>query len=478
MLKGIFTKYMVSFMSLLGIGFIAVAIIMSSVLTNYLVDSRSQLMYNSAETVYNSVNSFVKTDGLDFSSTVMENKTKLSVVFSPICKYSDSILIIADKNGNIIEKSGSDAFLIKGNFIGSTVMSKSQTNTEFSGTLDGLFENNRYNYIYPVSDKDKNLQGFIILSSKDNGLGNIFTNVILVIIVSTLWVFIAAAIAVFFITDRIVTPLKKMSQAADSYSKGNFQVRVAVKGADEIASLANAFNQMAQSLENLESTRSTFLSNVSHDLRTPMTSIKGFIEGILDGTIPYEKQNYYLGIVLEEVNRLSRLVNSLLDISRLEAGKLKINKTEFDVCEIARIVLLSFEEKIDSKHINIEFVADNDSSIVLADKDSIHQIVYNLTDNAIKFTDEDGTIRISIHDSGDKYIVSVYNTGMGIKQDELDFVFDRFYKADTSRGLDKTGTGLGLYIAKTKIEAHGEKITVDSKEGKYCEFAFTLAKAD
>lgn len=478
MLKGIFTKYMVSFMSLLGIGFIAVALIMSSVLTTYLVDSKSTLMYNSAETVYNSVNSLVKTGGLDFASTVRENQSELDFIFSPICKYSDSILIIADKKGNIIEKAGQDSFLIKGNYIGNSIMAKSQSNTETKDHLDGLFEDSRYNYIYPVSDKDKNLQGMIILSSLDNGLGDVFKNTIFVIIVSTLWVFIAAAIAVFFITDRIVTPLKKMSQAADSYSKGIFEVRVDVKGTDEIASLANAFNQMAQSLENLESTRSTFLSNVSHDLRTPMTSIKGFIEGIIDGTIPYEKQNYYLGIVLEEVNRLSRLVNSLLDISRMEAGKLKINKTEFDVCEIARIVLLSFEEKIDSKHLNIEFEADSDSSIVCADKDSIHQIVYNLTDNAIKFTDEEGTLRISVHDSGDKYVVSVYNTGIGIQKDELDYVFDRFYKADTSRGLDKTGTGLGLYIAKTKIEAHGEKITVDSQYGKYCEFAFTLAKAD
>ncbi len=477
MLKSMFTKYFTTLMSLLALGFLAIAIIVSSVLTGYSKDTKSGLMYNTAETIYNTINSEIKSGGLDFSETILQNSDEYRQFFATLANYTDSILIITDNNGNILLKSGKNSsLLVTSNAISHNIISSITENSEDLGTLDGMFDKRRFNYIYPVNNQNGILQGMIIFSCESNGLAGSFDRIIYIVLIASAWVFIASMVAVYFIADRIVTPLKKMSQAAQMYSKGDFDVRVPVKGSDEIASLAKAFNQMAQSLQNLENTRSTFLSNVSHDLRTPMTSIQGFIEGILDGTIPYEKQNYYLDIVSQEVKRLSRLVNSLLDISRMEAGKLKITKSEFDVCEIARIVLISFEEKIDKKRINIEFDNDNDPSTVYADKDAIHQIVYNLTDNAIKFTDEGGTIKISVRDSGDKYIVSVYNTGIGIKSEELDYIFDRFYKTDSSRGLDKTGTGLGLYIAKTKIEAHGEKITVNSEYGKYIEFAFSLEK--
>ena len=207
-----------------------------------------------------------------------------------------------------------------------------------------------------------------------------------------------------------------------------------------------------------------------------MTSIQGFIDGILDGTIPPDSQDYYLKIVSDEVKRLSRLVNSLLEISRLESGKVKINKTNFDICEIARLILISFEEKINEKNLEIEFVTDEDPANVYADRDAVHQVLYNLIHNAIKFTENAGTLKISIRNMGRKFEVSIFNTGTGIKKEDLPYVFDRFYKTDSSRGLDKTGTGLGLYIVKTKIEAHGEKVSVESEYGKNCCFKFTLAK--
>jgi len=291
---------------------------------------------------------------------------------------------------------------------------------------------------------------------------------------------LAALIASYFITERIITPLKEMSRAAKSFAAGRFDVRVPVHGNDEVADLARAMNNMAQSLEALDNMRTSFMANVSHDLRTPMTTISGFIDGILDGVIPADQQTYYLGIVSEEVKRLSRLVSELLDLSRIQAGDRKFVAAPFDICEVARLILISFEQKIDQKHLEVEFECEQENMYVLADRDAMYQIVYNLVDNAVKFSEERGTLRIAIdtRKKGQKVRVRVYNRGQGIAKEDLPYVFERFYKSDKSRGLDKKGVGLGLYIVKTIIEAHGESIEVDSEQGEWCEFTFTLPEAD
>jgi signal transduction histidine kinase len=268
-----------------------------------------------------------------------------------------------------------------------------------------------------------------------------------------------------------------MCNVSKKFAKGRFEERVAVTGHDEIAELSIAFNNMADSLEDIERTRNTFIANVSHDLRTPMTTILGFIEGINSGAIPEEKREYYLNIIASEVKRLSRLVNELLDISRLDSGTRKFSPTRFDICEMARLILISFEQKIDAAKLDVEFECDNDNMFVYADKDAIHQCLYNLCDNAIKFSREKGKLRISISRREHKKIfVSVYNEGMGIPEKDLPYVFERFYKIDKSRGVDKVGVGLGLYIAKTVLESQDEKIIVKSKEGENCEFIFTLTE--
>jgi len=215
---------------------------------------------------------------------------------------------------------------------------------------------------------------------------------------------------------------------------------------------------------------------VSHDLRTPMTTISGFIDGILDGAIPPEKHNYYLEVIASEVRRLSRLVNKLLDITKIQAGERKFNMAPFDICEQAREIIISSEQRLEDKKLDVQFNADRDNMYVNADRDAIHQILYNLCDNGIKFAREGGVYEISIRESGNKVVVSVYNEGDGIPETDLPYVFDRFYKSDKSRGLDKTGVGLGLYIARTIIEAHKEKIWAESEYGKWCRFTFTLPK--
>ena len=267
-----------------------------------------------------------------------------------------------------------------------------------------------------------------------------------------------------------------MTYATRNFAKGKFDVKTPIVGEDEIAELARAFNSMADALANYEYTRSSFLANVSHDLRTPMTSISGFIDGILEGAIPPEKQPHYLGIIGQEVKRLSRLVNSLLDISRMESGNRKFEKKPFDVCEMARIILLSFESKIDAKHLDVDFDAEEDRLMVFSDKDAINQVLYNICDNAVKFSKNGGKYRIKITDASNKVIIKVYNEGEGIPNEDIPYVFDRFYKSDRSRGLDKTGVGLGLYICKTIMDNLGEDISVEGVYGQYCEFTIKLTK--
>lgn len=473
-----------SFVALLGIGFVAVAVVITSLMTNYSIRSKENVMYQTAKVIYNNIAAIMKSDELTFSQAVEDSGDTLKNILEPLSVYSESAVIVTDETGRIIFLSGNESSALSEDYTGAVRVDAAKKNSSDYrySSLSGLFKTRRFNYIYPVLDgtaEDASVVGRIILSSPGTSLKGMYEQIIRVIIIASLWIFFAAVIAVYFITDRIITPLKEMSSAAKSYSKGDFSVRVPVQGTDEIAELAMAFNHMAESLTVLETSRNTFLSSVSHDLRTPMTSIQGFVDGILDGTIPKDKQSYYLNIVSVEVKRLSRLVSSLLDISRMESGNLKLTKITFDICEVARLILISFEEKIDAKKLNIEFETDDDPSCVFADRDSIHQILYNLIDNAIKFTYDNGLIKIEIRNNlPDKYTVSVYNTGLGIKKEEQPMVFDRFFKSDSSRGLDKTGTGLGLYIAKTKLEAHGEKISVESEYGKYCRFEFTLAKTN
>ncbi len=299
------------------------------------------------------------------------------------------------------------------------------------------------------------------------------------VINSSLWVMLAAVIAIYFITERLIHPLRTMTGAAKKFAKGDFSARVTVYGKDEVAELAGAFNNMAESLDSLEKMRNSFLANVSHDLRTPMTTIAGFIEGIRSGAIPEEKHDYYHGVISAEVHRLSRLVTELLDIARLESGERKFNFVDFDIAEMARIILISFEQKIDEKRLEVEFDSECDELMVHADKDAIYQVLYNLCHNAIKFANEKGMFKIKLERTqGKKIKVSVFDEGKIIEKEDLKLIFDRFYKTDKSRGLDKSGVGLGLYISKTIMNAHSEKIFAESVEGEGTTFIFTLPEGN
>ena len=288
---------------------------------------------------------------------------------------------------------------------------------------------------------------------------------------------IVASVFIWILTKRIVSPLREMSTAAKRFAVGDFSYRVAVNGDDEMADLGRAFNDMADALDKLESSRRSFVANVSHELKTPMTSIAGFIDGVLDGTIPKSKQDYYLKIVSDEVRRLSRLVVAMLNMSKIESGDFEMKPKNYNLTDQIINVLLNFEQKIEKNNIEIKGLDEIDQIYVNADTDMVYQIIYNLFDNAVKFTNEGGYIKIGATQMADFVQVSIKNSGVGINSAELSRIFERFYKVDKSRSLDSNGAGLGLYIVKMMVEMHGGRIYAKSENENEAEFVFTLPKA-
>ena len=347
------------------------------------------------------------------------------------------------------------------------------------GKMEGLYKEARYTIGLPVDLENGSRIGYIFISTSAEELKIFITQMLKIFLLSSVAVLLLAFVVTYYATARMVRPLRQMAQAARKFGQGDFSSRVEVEARDaddEIGQLAMAFNNMAQSLSALESMRRSFIANVSHELKTPMTSIAGFVDGILDGTIPREEQSRYLQIVSDEVKRLSRLVRSMLNLSRIEAGELKINSTQFNIVEIICQTVFSFERSIEGKKLEVEGL-DVDKVMVEADPDLIHQVVYNLIENAVKFVNEGGTLSFSFHVDGGMSYVGIRNTGEGLSREEIPRVFDRFYKTDRSRGMDKNGVGLGLYIVRSIVTLHGGDIIVRSVKGEYTEFVFSVPVA-
>lgn len=276
---------------------------------------------------------------------------------------------------------------------------------------------------------------------------------------------------------RLTQPLQEMASAVRRFGQGEFDVRVEEnRGTEEVNQLALAFNAMADSLAQSETRRQEFVANISHELKTPMTTISGFTDGILDGTIPPDKAPEYLQVVSTETKRLSRLVRKMLDISKLQSQHSVIGHEQFDLCEIMCQMLLSLEGKINARHLDMDVQIPEESVMVWGEPDAITQVGYNLMDNAIKFSPERAVIQLIITTKDNKAYVTVRNQGPTIPAEELPLIFDRFHKSDKSRSMDKDGVGLGLYIVKTILNNHKEDITVTSENG-VTTFTFTMTLA-
>lgn len=483
MFKSVFAKYISAFMFIIFISFLLLVVIITSMVNNYAVNAKKELLSNTATGAAEFLEARTDMISTDFTKMIELYSDDVDRMLRSLSATGDDItILLVDNSGDVVrmisaegETGPSDAVIPR------NIMNEVNNNVrleEFE-TLEGVFDAPHFFYTAPVFTDDGYVCGTVFACSSSAVQDELLGVMIKTIIIASLWIMLAALVAVYIITQRVIGPLKDMSRMAKDFAAGNFAARVPVRGNDEVAELAVAFNNMADSLSRLEVMRNTFVANVSHDLRTPMTTISGFIDNILSGAIPSEKRSYYLELIRTEVQRLARLVTSLLDISRIQAGDRKFDLRPFDICEMARRILISFESKIEAKHLDVEFFCDEERLHAIADHDAIYQILYNLCDNAVKFSKEGGKLSVSLTLAEEHRVtVSVYNEGEGIAAADLPFIFERFYKGDKSRGLDKSGVGLGLFISKTIIDAHHERIWAESEEGKFCRFLFTLPLAD
>lgn len=470
MFKNTFTKYLVAFTVIILLSFLILASIFTAIVGTHVENLKKVELLRAVETVADQLersndNLFIPRY-LELIRPILTSEYDIKIIITN--EYGEAFLStsVLDDNGRPILAEGITSIDL-GQFY---KVDDGENVLFYKGDLEG-----ERSLAYAKMCVDGSGETCYVLAIVSDESGNGLVSTIRKTVINTsLLVLIAAIIATYFITDRITHPLKMMTKASRRFAKGDFSERVKVDGKDEVAQLAVAFNNMADSLESLESMRNSFLANVSHDLRTPMTTISGFIDGITSGAIPKEEQAHYLGIISAEVHRLSRLVSQLLDISRLESGDRKFDFVDFDIAEVARLIIISFEQQLEEKQLDVEFITDDDTMIANADKDAIYQVLYNLCHNAIKFSRKNGRFFIRIKQmSAKKLLVSVYDDGQVLSAEDAAKIFDRFYKTDKSRGLDKSGVGLGLYICKTIIDAHGEQLYVEP-HAEGCEFCFTL----
>ena len=345
-----------------------------------------------------------------------------------------------------------------------------------TGIIKGLYKDSRYVVCLPIVSSGAT-GGIVIVSTPVIATTQILNRISNLFLTTSSFVVLLAVVVASFFTRRESKPLQDMAKAANAFGHGNLTARVRVdeSTSEEMQELALAFNNMATSLQKSEYQRQEFVANVSHELKTPMTTISGYVDGILDGTIPQDRQRHYLQLVSDETKRLSRLVRSMLDISRLQdqKGIPEEKKSQFDLEECAGQVLITFEQKINAKNLNVQVDMPEHPVYTLANQDYITQVIYNLLDNAVKFSPMEGTLELTIREGGGKAYISVANQGETIPPEELPLVFDRFHKMDKSRSRNSDGWGLGLYIVKTIVCSHGEDISVTSREGKTT-FTFTM----
>ncbi len=345
-----------------------------------------------------------------------------------------------------------------------------------TGTFYGQFTTEQLSVFSPITANYK-VRGYVIIHKPTGSLVSYANGLITISYQTLALLFLAALIMLILFTYVIYIPIRRITKTADAYAAGNFDARIELHSGDEIGYLAASLNYMASELHTLEEDQKKFVSNVSHDFRSPLTSIKGYVEAMLDGTIPVKMQDKYLNIILFETERLNKLTSSLLELNKFGAHGMILDITDFDINYTIRMTVQTFEGICKDKRISFSLILTGEKLFVSADMSKIQQVLYNLIDNAIKFSHTDSSITVETTAKNDKIFISVKDTGIGIPKDSIKKIWERFYKTDLSRGKDKKGTGLGLSIVREIIQAHGENINCISTEGVGTEFLFTLPLA-
>ncbi len=476
MFKSIFSKYFAVISSIIVISFLAMQGAQLFLSSRYWLQEKHELLQEHAEVIANHTAGSVELRRNENGLVYHIEKNTLTPFIKLLSMSLDCTVVITNSDGSIMimcDERGDEMPLGSTIDIGDLLENADGKSYYGVSTLNGLYTERQYTAGVPIR-REGYLLGYVLVSMPVGGLWDYLRSNLQIAFIAALGVLTVTFIALYIMTERLVRPLRAMAKATRSFAEGDFSVRVPVKGKDETAELARALNSMALSLSSVENMRRSFVANVSHELRTPMTTIAGFIDGILDGTVPPEKHAFYLKIVTDEVKRLSRLVYSMLALSRIDSGQLKLSTVDLDLTALVGQTLLNFEKRIDEKHITVTGLEDVGPMPVKGDFDLLGQVLYNLFDNAVKFTNDGGEICVSLYQEDGRIYCGIRNTGAGIPAQEMPHIFERFYKSDRSRGMDKNGVGLGLYIVQTVIALHHGEIMVRSKENESTEFRFWL----
>ena len=434
---------------------------------SYAVDERSEQMQSKATIVSHMVSSYIESGSLTGLRELANFASNVTDAQFLICNTDGDLLLTTDPTlANRVLTMPQE--VIDGAMSGDAYTTRT--------TLGGIYEETHFVVGVPIESNGA-LVGFVLAVTGARALTTMWRTFIGLFFMTAVTVLLLSFVVSAWVSMRQSRPIHEMAEATRRFADGNFDVRMHnYEGVTEISELTEAFNSMADSLQETERQRREFIANVSHELKTPMTTIAGYTDGILDGTIPPEQEKEYLRIISDEARRLSRLVRRMLEVSQLQSRDLTRTKAPFDVCESMRRVLISMEKKITDRGLDVDADIPDGSIMVLGDNDLITQVIYNLLENATKFARAGSALYLGVTTLNGKALVSVRNEGDTIPAEEIPLLFERFHKSDKSRSEDKDGVGLGLYVVKTILEQHKEHIAVTSENG-LTTFTFTITLA-
>lgn len=464
----LYLKFIIGYVIFGLFSFLAVSLFVPRITREYIINQRAQSLYSEASLI---ADTYAK--GLYSSRTSLETVT---LQLDSLSVYMDADIRIISPDGIIILDTASsdpDTAVVIPNFDPSS----GGSTYYLVGNFFGSFDEEVLSVICPIITKYRT-KGYVTIHISMDEIEAQCNSLLNISYITLIIMFLLSLIILIFFTTLVYIPLRKITKGAECFADGNYHYEVNVDSRDEMGYLAAALNYMSGKIADSEDDQKKFIANVSHDFRSPLTSIKGYLEAMLDGTIPPEMHEKYLGIVLNETERLTKLTNGLLALNNLNTKGMHLDITDFDINDTVRKVAETFEGTCRKKSIAIELVLTGEELYVHADKGRIEQIIYNLTDNAVKFSNHDSVIKIETTEKKNKIYVSVKDNGIGIPPEDISMIFNRFYKSDASRGKDKKGTGLGLSIVKEILNAHSENINVISTPGEGSEFIFSLQPSD
>lgn len=469
MRKTLYLKFVLGYIIFGFFGFIVVATFVSSMTLEHLKREKADALYKEATLIANT-----------FASDLYNSETSLDTVkkqLDALDTYMSSTIWIINPSGLMVLDSSAPVDVEKEVVIKDFDPTITAGSYYTIGTFFDTFDKKMLSVFAPITSNFK-VKGYVVIHMPMSTIQASCNSLLNISYVMLVVLFLLSLIILIFFTEMVYLPLRKITEATEQYASGNMHYEFQVDSEDEIGYLAASLSYMASEIARSEDDQKKFVANVSHDFRSPLTSIKGYLEAMLDGTIPLEMHEKYLTIVLNETERLTKLTNGLLTLNNLNTKGIFLDKTDFDLNKVIRNTAAAFEGTCKEKTIAIELILCGDTMLIHADMGKIQQVLYNLFDNAIKFSHHDSIIKIETSEKGNKVFVSVKDSGIGIPKEDLKLIFDRFYKSDSSRGKDKKGTGLGLSITKEIIHAHGEHINVISTEGAGSEFLFSLVKSE